>query len=51
VLRSREELGFVTIAEITAGPSTTLPRISCRDPGFDDLHAALLSESRTRGRR
>src|SRR5271156_6411007 len=25
-------LGFVTIAAITAGPSTTLPRISCREP-------------------
>ena len=34
----------------TAGPST-LPLISCRNPGFDDLHAAIFKESRTRGGR
>ena len=31
--------------------STALPRISCETRGFDDLHAALFTESRTRGRR
>jgi len=37
--------------EETADLSTPLPRISCEDPGFEGLHAALFTESRMRGRR
>jgi hypothetical protein len=42
--------GCLSTGERTAGPSTALPGFPVESRGFDDLHAALFKESRTRGR-